>query len=122
LEQSGISAEDVGQAISSGRFSFAAVEMLYTASAVEAALSMVEGAQEMGFPPARVGFNAGPVVERDSDYFRPDGERRVPVAAYAGPRQVLVTESSCTAAGDVQGVTFKRIGPVRLKGCQRPSR
>jgi adenylate cyclase len=87
---------------------------------VQAALDMVERAAHAGLPPARVGLNAGPVIERDSDYFGRTVNVAARVAAYAGPGQVLVTDEVRAATGDLPGIVFEPLGEVRLKGIARP--
>ncbi len=90
------------------------------ASGVRAALDMVDGARDAGLPPARVGLNAGPVIERDSDYFGRTVNVASRVAAYAGPGQVLVTAEVCAAVGEIGDVGFEPLGEVQLKGLARP--
>ncbi len=89
------------------------------ARGVECGLALVERADALRLPPARVGLNAGPVVFRDGDYFG----RTVNVAAritdYARPREVLVSEEVVQHARP-DGVTYREIGPVMLKGLADP--
>ena len=89
------------------------------AKGVECGLALVERADALRLPPARVGVNAGPVVFRDGDYFG----RTVNVAAritdYARPREVLVSEEVVEHARP-EGVSYREIGPVMLKGLAAP--
>lgn len=91
----------------------------HPANAVLCGLAMVERADELGLPRARMGVNAGEVVFRDGDYFG----RTVNVAAritdFARPGEVLVSEE-VLAAGPPDGVEFREVGPVLLKGLENP--
>jgi class 3 adenylate cyclase len=82
---------------------------------VLAALSMVEGVEAAGFPPAHVGLHAGPVLAQEGDYFGGTVIMAARISGYARPREVLVTQEVVDASRDV-GATFSEIGPVTLKG------
>ena len=83
--------------------------------AVLGALDLVEQTQEAIDVRARVGVSAGRVIFREGDYFG----RTVNIAArtvdYARPGEVLVSGRPYERAG-VEGVDFREIGPVTLKG------
>ena len=84
-------------------------------SAVLAALEMVDAIESAGLPPAHVGLHAGPVLSQAGDYFGETVNLASRIAAYARPREVLVTREVVDASDDV-GATFTEIGPVELKG------
>lgn len=82
---------------------------------VVAALDMVDGVGDVGLPPAHVGLHAGPVLFQEGDYFGRTVNMASRIAEYARPGEVLVTEE-VVAAASVDGVAFREIGPVELKG------
>jgi adenylate cyclase len=84
-------------------------------SGVLAALQMVDGIASAGLPPAHVGLHAGPVLSQEGDYFGETVNLASRIAAYARPREVLVTQEVVDESHDV-GATFTEIGPVELKG------
>jgi adenylate cyclase len=88
-------------------------------SAVLGSLDLVEKAEPLGLPPARVGVNAGPMTYTDGDYYGLTVIVAARLAARAGPGEVLVGEhvvEGCQA----EGVRFEEVGPVPLKGIVRP--
>ena len=86
--------------------------------AVRAMIDMVRRAPEVGLP-AHAGVAAGPVVEQDGDYFGRTVNMAARIAAYAAAGQTLVSrEVADLSAG--QGVGFRDIGSVELKGFQKP--
>ena len=84
-------------------------------SGVLAALQMVDRIASAGLPPAHVGLHAGPVLSQEGDYFGETVNLASRIAAYARPREVLVTQEVVDESLDV-GATFTEIGPVELKG------
>jgi adenylate cyclase len=84
-------------------------------SGVLAALQMVDGIASAGLPPAHVGLHAGPVLSQEGDYFGETVNLASRIAAYAQPREVLVTQEVVDESFDA-GATFTEIGPVELKG------
>ena len=89
------------------------------ARAVECGLALVQRADELELPPARVGLNAGPVVFRDGDYFGRTVNIAARIADYARPREVLVSEEIVHHA-TADGIAYREIGPVLLKGVHDP--
>lgn len=87
-------------------------------SGVRSALEMVRTTPEMGLPPAHVGLDAGPVVFQDGDYFGRTVNIAARIAAYAEPGQVLVSDRVVETSRD--GLRFRELGPVELKGVTRP--
>ncbi|HYY74753.1 MAG TPA: adenylate/guanylate cyclase domain-containing protein, partial [Gaiellaceae bacterium] len=62
---------------------------------------------------------AGSVVFREGDYFGRTVNVAARIADYARPREVLVSEDVRRAAG-LEGVSFKEIGEIPLKGIPTP--
>jgi adenylate cyclase len=87
-------------------------------SGVRAALEMVERTSEVGLPPAHVGLDAGPIVFQEGDYFGRTVNLAARIASHAGPGQVLVSDRVVEVSDD--DLRFRRIGPVELRGLQRP--
>jgi adenylate cyclase len=85
------------------------------ATAVLAAVELVEVVVRQGLPPAHVGIHAGPVVFQDGDYFGRTVNLAARIGEYARPGEVLVSQEVVDAA-DGGPVTFTEIGPVELKG------
>ena len=85
------------------------------AEAVAAALDLVDRAAAAVGVPARVGLNAGPVVFQDGDYFGRTVNVAARIAYYARPGEVLVSDDAARAV-DREGVEFRPVGPVALKG------
>ncbi|MEA2141645.1 MAG: adenylate cyclase [Solirubrobacteraceae bacterium] len=65
-------------------------------------------------PLPRIGMHHGEVVYRDGDYFGREVNQAARVSARAAAGEVLVTRPVVEAAGP--GLSFERIGEVRLKG------
>jgi adenylate cyclase len=89
------------------------------ANAVLAGLAMVERADELGLPRARMGVNAGEVVSRDGDYFGRTVNVAARIADFARPGEVLVGEDVLAVARP-EGVRFREVGPVLLRGLENP--
>jgi adenylate cyclase len=88
-------------------------------SAAMAAVSMAEGVQTAGLPPAHIGLHAGPVLFQDGDYFGQTVNIASRIADYARPGEVLVSEAVVEASTQ-SAVAFTEVGPVDLKGVGRP--
>jgi class 3 adenylate cyclase len=87
--------------------------------AVLGSLEFVERTEPQGLPPAHVGVNAGPMTYTDGDYYGLTVILAARIAEEAGPGQVLVGEA-VTAEASLDGVRFEEVGPVPLKGIERP--
>ncbi len=74
-----------------------------------------------GDPLPRIGINYGEVLYRDGDYFGRDVNQAARVVARAGGGEVLVTRAVLELAAGVDGLEFRRIGEVRLKGFSEPT-
>jgi adenylate cyclase len=82
--------------------------------AVAAAIEFIDEVRASGLPCARVGVNAGPMVEANGDYYGRAVNIAARIAAQAAPGDVLVGESATARAGE--GVRFERVGPMTLRG------
>ena len=87
-------------------------------AAVRCGLEMVEQAPAVGLPPARVGVNAGPLIQRDGDYFGRTVNVAARVADYARPNEVLATVDAVRNPSD--DIEFIEVGEVSLKGVAQP--
>jgi class 3 adenylate cyclase len=82
---------------------------------VRAALEMVDDLAAAGLPPAHVGLHTGPVLYQHGDYFGQTVNLSARIADYARPGEVLVSQA-VAAASHEDGVLFRDIGQVELKG------
>ena len=83
------------------------------ADAVPAAIDFLARVRSSGLPCARVGVNAGPMVEANGDYYGRTVNVAARIAAQAAPGDVLVGEAAIASAGAVR---FERVGPMALRG------
>lgn len=74
-----------------------------------------------GEPQPRIGLHYGDALYRDGDYYGRDVNQAARVVARAGGGEVLVTRAVVDMAAAVEGLAFKRIGEVRLKGFSEPT-
>ncbi len=83
------------------------------ADAVPAAIDFLARVRSSGLPCARVGVNAGPMVEANGDYYGRAVNVAARLASQAAPGDVLVGEAAVVGCS---GVRFECAGPVRLRG------
>jgi adenylate cyclase len=83
--------------------------------AILSGLELVERAERAMSVPARIGINAGAVIEQEGDYFGRTVNIASRIADYARPHEVLVSDDAKQHAGD-GAVEFELVGDVRLKG------
>ncbi len=83
------------------------------ADAVPAAVDFLARIRSSGLPCARVGVNAGPMVEANGDYYGRAVNVAARIAAQAAPGEVLVGEAVVTRNSDVR---FECVGPLQLRG------
>jgi adenylate cyclase len=74
-----------------------------------------------GDPPPRIGVHYGEALYRDGDYFGSDVNEAARVVARAGGGEVLVTRPVVDVATGLDGLSFERIGEIRLKGFSEPT-
>jgi adenylate cyclase len=84
-----------------------------TGDALAGALDLRELANDAGLPPLHSGLSAGPVIERDGDYFGRTVNLASRMSAVAGPGELVANEAAAEAA---QGMTVVSLGPTELKG------
>jgi len=85
-----------------------------TRDAVAAGLELIDRVRASGLPCARVGVNAGPMVEANGDYYGRAVNIAARIAAQAAPGSVFVGEAATASAGDT--VRFDLVGPIALRG------
>jgi len=81
--------------------------------AVPAAIDFLARVRSSGLPCARVGVNAGPMVEADGDYYGRAVNLAARIAAQATPGSVFVGEAALVIA---HGVRYEAVGPMALRG------
>jgi adenylate cyclase len=82
--------------------------------AVPAAIDLLARVRSSGLPCARVGVNAGPMIEANGDYYGRAVNVAARLAAQAAPGDVLVGEAAVTIASD--SLRFECVGPLALRG------
>jgi adenylate cyclase len=75
----------------------------------------------VGVPPPRIGIHHGEAIYRDGDYYGREVNQAARVVARAGGGEVLVTRAVVDLAAGVDGLAFKLIGEVGLKGFSEPT-
>jgi adenylate cyclase len=80
---------------------------------VDAAGTLRRSAAGVGLPPLHTGISAGPVIERDGDYFGRTVNRASRISGAAGPGEILVDETVAAAVGTATAVPIR---PRALKG------
>jgi adenylate cyclase len=74
-----------------------------------------------GVPPPRIGIHHGEAIYRDGDYYGREVNQAARVVARAAGGEVLVTRAVVDLAEGVDGLAFKLIGEVGLKGFSEPT-
>jgi adenylate cyclase len=85
---------------------------------VATAMELVTAIPEAGLPAAHAGVHAGPVIERDGDYFGRTVNLAARIASEASPGEVLVSE--VVAKGSVVGLRMIELPARRLRGFPEP--
>jgi len=89
--------------------------------AVELGLRIVE---EIGsrpeFPSVRVGIHTGPAVERDGDWFGGAVNLAARLSGAAGGGEVLISEATRAAAGELAELELLSLGPRSFKNITHP--
>lgn len=83
------------------------------ADAVAASVELLALVRASDLPCARVGVNAGPMVEANGDYYGSAVNIAARIAALATPGSVFVGEAAMTPHSSVR---FERVGPMALRG------
>lgn len=90
--------------------------------AVLLALGIVEAVEaEPLLPTVRVGMDTGQGVEREGDWFGSAVNTAARLAGAAAGAEVLLSEGTYRAAGELSGVEFRRHGEIRLKNLPVPT-
>ena len=87
---------------------------------VEAAVDLVHELPDQGLPPAHAGVHAGPLIERDGDFFGRAVNVAARIADKASPGEVLVSESVTEGASSDMRVT--ELPTPELRGVQESLR
>jgi adenylate cyclase len=98
--------------------------MLYFADpdgAVISALELADSVPAANLPPPHTGIDSGPVIFQDGDYFGRTVNTAARIASYAGPGQILVTDSVVRSSQD-PSIGFVDVGLAELKGLPHPLR
>jgi class 3 adenylate cyclase/YHS domain-containing protein len=91
------------------------------AAAILLALRIVhEVGERHGFPAVRAGLHTGPAVERDGDWFGATVNTAARVSAVASGREVVLSEDTRAAAGEVEGVYMRARGREVLRNVAEP--
>ena len=85
------------------------------AATVELALRLQDDRSELGFPGIHVGVNTGPAVSRGGDWFGTTVNLASRVADSARASEVLVTENTLAACGELGDVDVRSLGPQLFK-------
>ncbi len=72
-------------------------------------------------PAPRIGIHYGEVLYRDGDYYGREVNQAARVVARASGGEVLVTRPVADTAAGINGLEFRRIGEVSLKGFSEPT-
>jgi adenylate cyclase len=85
-------------------------------AAVELGLRIIEGVgSRPQFPVVRVGMHTGQAIGRDGDWFGSAVNLAARVSGVAGGDEVLLTEATKEAAGELGGIELERRGERRFK-------
>jgi adenylate cyclase len=86
------------------------------AAAVELGLRIVEGiGARPEFPVVRVGMHTGPAIERAGDWFGRAVNLAARVSGAAAGNEVLLTESTREAAGELRAIELRQRGEQRFR-------
>ena len=75
---------------------------------------------ECGYPAIRVGMHHGPAVHRAGDWFGATVNLAARVSGLAHGGEVLLTDATRTAAGEIEGVRFEAHGVHQLRNVTDP--
>jgi len=67
------------------------------------------------FPIVRVGMHTGPAIKRDGDWFGAAVNLAARISSLAGGDEVLLSEDTRNAAGELNGIELRRHGEHRFK-------
>ena len=81
--------------------------------AVEGALALRSAAAAAELPPLHIGISAGPVIERDGDYFGRTVNLASRISGVAGPGEIVSDRAVADVASDLEVV---ELGTIEMKG------
>ena len=81
---------------------------------VEATLELVDSIAAAGLPLGHAGVHAGPVIERDGDYFGHTVNVASRIASEAAPGEVIVSAAAAQRLPDSMGMT--EVPVLKLRG------
>jgi len=79
-----------------------------------------EVGHQHGFPSIRVGMHTGPAVKRTSDWFGAAVNLAARVSGVAGGGEVLLTQATREASGEVEGIDLVERGRQSLRNVSDP--
>jgi adenylate cyclase len=85
------------------------------ATAIRLGTAIVDQLAFHGSPPVRIGMHSGPAIHRDDDWFGSTVNVASRVADAAKPGEVLLTEATRSALGEVDGFELEERGARYLK-------
>jgi Adenylate cyclase, family 3 (some proteins contain HAMP domain) len=88
-------------------------------NAVEASLHMVAAAPSADLPMAHAGIHAGPLIERDGDFYGHTVNLAARIVSAADAGQVVVSQAVIDGVAD-GSVHFEPLATVPLKGVTQP--
>lgn len=89
--------------------------------AVRLAVRIAHGpGTQHGFPSIRIGMDTGAATERDGDWFGATVNTAARVSGAASGGEILLTEATRLAAGEVEGVQFSERGRQEFKNVSQP--
>ena len=90
-------------------------------AAIRLALCIVcEIGAKHGFPTIRIGVHTGPAVERDGDWFGSAVNLAARIAATATGGEVLLSDQTRQAAGEIEGLELEQRGRRELRNIREP--
>jgi adenylate cyclase len=91
------------------------------AESIGLALDLVsEFGSDPSLPPIHAGLHTGPALRRADDWWGATVNIAARVAAAAGAGQLLVTEATRLAAGQIASTRWRGLGALRLKNIRLP--
>jgi adenylate cyclase len=85
---------------------------------IDAAVELIEALPRAGLPPAHAGVHAGPLIERDGDYFGRTVNIAARIAAEAEEGEVLVSDAAAARAS--ADLRLTELPAVTLRGVREP--
>src|SRR5450759_534596 len=91
------------------------------AGAIRLGVELVgEAMPDHGYPEIRVGMHHGPALQRGDDWFGATVNLAARISALAAGGEVLLSEATREAAGELDGIQLQDRGPARLRNVAHP--